>query len=522
MNEYFQPGAVPSPSSPGASSVIRQEFANIAAGFDKLPVMVGHANEIVVVDATGSVLTTVPSDISKIVTDDGVFALTNKTIPYAQNTWPGFGDSVTLNAGVMAGNVLLISADQQLPAMNASLLYGIQNSALGIVDISHGGTGSGTLAGAKAALGIDLKADANNAVLTGAPVCPTPPTGNSSTRVANTQFVTDTMAAIGAFAPSNTLPLVNGNASAGVGVLGSRDDHVHPVDTSRAPASASNASGTSFTPSGNIAATNVQAAIQELDSETQTAIQTLSSEIDASLLSLSTLKAPITSPTFDGDPKAPTPANSSNSTSIATTAFVQSLLVQQPTGMSPSNDLPLMNGSASAGIGVDASRYDHVHPVDTSRAPASASAATGTSFTPSGNIAATTVQAAIQELDSEKGSIAGTNTWASRQTFNAALTEKYSSVAASNIDCAIASVFSRTISGATTLTVSNVAASGNVSSFILELTNGGSAAITWWSGIKWAGGSVPILTSAGTDILGFYTRDGGVTWRASLLARDSK
>lgn len=45
----------------------------------------------------------------------------------------------------------------------------------------------------------------------------------------------------------------------------------------------------------------------------------VSTDIDA----LETGKAPIASPTFTGDPKAPTPADGDNDTSIATTAFVQ-------------------------------------------------------------------------------------------------------------------------------------------------------------------------------------------------------
>jgi hypothetical protein len=114
------------------------------------------------------------------------------------------------------------------------------------------------------------------------------------------------------------------------------------------------------------------------------------------------------------------------------------------------------------------------------------------------------------------------NTFVLKQTFDAAVIEKYAAVGASNIDCALASVYSRTISGATTFTVSNVAAAGSVSSFILELTNGGSATVTWWAGVKWAGGTPPTLTAAGLDILGFYTRDGGTTWRGSVLAKDSK
>lgn len=95
-------------------------------------------------------------------------------------------------------------------------------------------------------------------------------------------------------------------------------------------------------------------------------------------------------------------------------------------------------------------------------------------------------------------------------------------MAANNIDVATGNLFTKTISGATTLTVSNVPASGNVGSFILDLTNGGSAAITWWSGVKWAGGAAPTLTTTGRDVLGFYTHDGGTTWTGLLLGKDVK
>ena len=55
-----------------------------------------------------------------------------------------------------------------------------------------------------------------------------------------------------------------------------------------------------FTPAGNIAATTVQAALQELDDE----------------------KAPIASPTLTGTPAAPTATAGTNTTQLATTAFV--------------------------------------------------------------------------------------------------------------------------------------------------------------------------------------------------------
>lgn len=95
-------------------------------------------------------------------------------------------------------------------------------------------------------------------------------------------------------------------------------------------------------------------------------------------------------------------------------------------------------------------------------------------------------------------------------------------MAANAIDLSAGNLFTKTISGATTLTTSNVPASGTLASFILDLTNGGSATITWWSGVKWAGGTAPTLTASGVDVLGFYTHDGGTTWRGMVLSKDSK
>lgn len=102
------------------------------------------------------------------------------------------------------------------------------------------------------------------------------------------------------------------------------------------------------------------------------------------------------------------------------------------------------------------------------------------------------------------------------------LKETKVAMAANNIDLSAGNLFTKTISGATTLTVSNVPAAGAAATFMLDLTNGGSAAITYWSGVKWAGGTAPTLTAAGRDVLGFYTHDGGTTWTGLVLAKDVK
>ena len=94
-------------------------------------------------------------------------------------------------------------------------------------------------------------------------------------------------------------------------------------------------------------------------------------------------------------------------------------------------------------------------------------------------------------------------------------------VAASAIDCSAGSYFIKTAVGALTWTVTNVPSTGAFS-FILELTNGGLGTQTWMTGIKWPSGTAPVLASAGVDVIGFITDDGGTTWRGVQMMKDSK
>ncbi|MBS0369011.1 MAG: hypothetical protein JSS57_07415 [Proteobacteria bacterium] len=94
--------------------------------------------------------------------------------------------------------------------------------------------------------------------------------------------------------------------------------------------------------------------------------------------------APLASPTFTGTPAAPTAAVNTNTTQIATTAFV--------VGQAGSAN-PLMNGSVAVGTSLLYARQDHVHPVDTSRAPLASPTFTGTPAapTPGSNINTTQI-----------------------------------------------------------------------------------------------------------------------------------
>ena len=79
-------------------------------------------------------------------------------------------------------------------------------------------------------------------------------------------------------------------------------------------------------------------------------------------------KAPKASPTFTGEPAAPTANADQNDTQIATTAFV--------VGQASTSD-PVSDGTAAVGTSLRYARADHVHPTDTSLAPKAAPTFTG-------------------------------------------------------------------------------------------------------------------------------------------------
>ena len=101
--------------------------------------------------------------------------------------------------------------------------------------------------------------------------------------------------------------------------------------------------------------------------------------------------------------------------------------------------------------------------------------------------------------------------------------KKVSLGASNNIDLAEGNLFIKNVTGNITFTLSNISAGNDiVHTFILEIVNGGNYTITWFNNIKWYNGTAPTLSTAGTDILSFYTHDKGVTWRGFILAIDSK
>jgi hypothetical protein len=127
---------------------------------------------------------------------------------------------------------------------------------------------------------------------------------------------------------SSATPLINGTAAVGTSLRYARGDHVHPTDTTRAA---------------------------------------------------------LASPTFTGVPAAPTAVADTNTTQLATTAFVA--------GQASSTN-PVMNGAVAVGTSLRYARADHVHPSDTSKADLASPTFTGTPAAPTAAVNTSTTQLA--------------------------------------------------------------------------------------------------------------------------------
>jgi hypothetical protein len=254
------------------------------------------------------------------------------------------------------------------------------------------------------------------------------PTNNLD--AANKEYVDTHAGSGGGGTPSTAIPLMDGVGAAGTATPYSREDHVHPSDTTKAPLASPALTGTPTAPTvtpgtdstTKIATTAfVQSAVAAVSSgvtnvtagtgltgggsgavtiavatngvtnalAAQMAANTLkgnntgatANAVDLTVAQTMTLlgAAPLASPTFTGTPAAPTPATADNTTKIATTAYVQNQGYATTASLPPPSSVtPNMDGTGSAGIATAYARSDHIHPSDTSRAPLASPAFTGT------------------------------------------------------------------------------------------------------------------------------------------------
>jgi hypothetical protein len=103
-----------------------------------------------------------------------------------------------------------------------------------------------------------------------------------------------------------------------------------------------------------------------------------------------------------------------------------------------------------------------------------------------------------------------------------AIREKKVTMAGATVDLSLGNYFTTTLTTTTSFKLANTVAADKVNSWILDITNGGSKTITWFTGTKWAGGTAPTLTASGRDVLGFFSHDASSTVNGFVLATDIK
>ena len=95
-------------------------------------------------------------------------------------------------------------------------------------------------------------------------------------------------------------------------------------------------------------------------------------------------------------------------------------------------------------------------------------------------------------------------------------TSNISAMGANAVDCSAGNYFTKTITGATTFTFTNVP-TGVAYTFTMEVTLNGSNAITWPGTVKWPADTAPAVTDGKTQLFVFITDDGGTRWRGSSI-----
>lgn len=195
----------------------------------------------------------------------------------------------------------------------------------------------------------------NSPAFTGTPTAPTAAVDTNTTQLATTAFVIGQASAVA--------PSMNGTAAVGTSLRYARADHVHASDTSRAALASPTFTGTPAAPTAAVDTNTTQLATTAFVIAQASAVNPAMNGTVAVGTSLryaradhvhasDTSRAPLASPTFTGTPASVTAAADTNTTQIATTAFV----IGQA-----SSTLPSALGTAAIGTSLRYARADHVH-----------------------------------------------------------------------------------------------------------------------------------------------------------------
>lgn len=143
-----------------------------------------------------------------------------------------------------------------------------------------------------------------------------------------------------------------------------------------------------------------------------------------------------------------------------------------------------------------------------------------------GTLAWSGVTVPVTSVGGQTGVVTYANTWAIGTNATAAtntyldLSGAYAQTIVSlgtgtSINCSSGNYYTATVSGTPTYTVTGIP-SGRSYAFTMEVLHT-SGTITWFSGVEWAGGTAPTLTTGKTHLFMFLTDDQGSRWRGSFL-----
>lgn len=151
-----------------------------------------------------------------IAVDKGGTGLTSYTI--GDIVYASGSTTLAKLAGVATGNALISGGIGSAPSWGK---IGLTTHVSGTLPVANGGTGVTTSTGSG---NVVLSA---SPTLTGTPLSTTAAADTNTTQIATTAFVVGQA--------GSATPLINGTAAVGTSLRYSRQDHVHPTDTTRAP-----------------------------------------------------------------------------------------------------------------------------------------------------------------------------------------------------------------------------------------------------------------------------------------------
>ena len=252
---------------------------------------------------------------------------------------------------------------------------------------------------------IALKADIDSPTFTGTPAAPTAGAGTNTTQIATTAFVSAAIAALVDGAPG-ALDTLNELAAALADDASFSTTITNSIAAVQADVDQNEVDGDAAD-----TALSGRIAVLEADPTTAAAVAAVQSDVDqneADADAAIALKADIASPALTGTPTAPTAAADTNTTQIATTAYVQTeisdLIGDAPAGLDTLGEIADalnddINGLTNVTTLVNANE-SHVDNLATLTGVAKDSVNLGT-FTGSTITDSVTVKVALQELETE-------------------------------------------------------------------------------------------------------------------------